>query len=72
MSRMKTIGWMLLVIIVIGIVAILTRTPVRAGADAEAVPAAADTSPPADTGSTDSAGPGGAGDPCISHSECKR
>lgn len=50
------IGWMLLVIIVIGIVAILTRTSVRSdtGQADEAIeaPAAADTSP-ADTAPED-------------------
>lgn len=52
MSRIKTISWMLLVIIVIGIVAILTRAPVHSDAghadEAIEAPAAADTSP-ADT-----------------------
>ncbi len=54
MSRMKTISWMLLVIIVIGIVAILTRTPVRSDARSPAdAPAVTDTSPATDTAATD-------------------
>lgn len=54
--RVKTISWMLLVIIVIGIVAILTRTPVRSDVrSAGEAPAAVDTSPATDTTPADTA-----------------
>lgn len=65
MSRMKTISWMLLVIIVIGIVAILTRTPVRSdgGSAAEAASAVTDTLEMTDTIPDDSAETEQAGEP---------
>lgn len=56
MSRIKTISWMLLVIIVIGVVAIFTRTPVRSSGGSGAETAAVtDTPATSDTTAGDSA-----------------
>lgn len=57
MNRWKTVGWMLLVIILIGVVAILTRTPVGADArsEREGIEAPAPDTSADDTVSTDSA-----------------